>query len=248
MIERRRCPHCCRMARRAIVAEIARNMVRLKGKLVIRLVALIAIGVHELIVPVHVARLARCCDVHTGQLEVRQTVIEGCRIPGCCGMALCTVMTEIALDMVGRLHSNEVCLMALITIGVHKLIVPIQVARLALCGDMCACQREIRQAVIEGCRIPRCRCMTLCTVMAEISRYMVRRLNTDEIILMTLIAIGVDQLVVAVHVARLALCCYMRPCEWEVGCAMVERCRCPCSCGMAWGAIMAEVSRHMVRR
>jgi hypothetical protein len=107
------------------MAEIAANMVRLQWKLKIRLVALIAIRKYQLVVAIDVARLTRGRHMRSGQREVCQVVIEGCRIPGCCSMALCTVMTEISLDVVGRLYSNEVCLMALITISVHKLIVAV---------------------------------------------------------------------------------------------------------------------------
>jgi len=51
-------------------------MIRIGDPLEIRLMALVAIRVVQLIVPVHVTRLARCRCVSTSQREERCAMIE----------------------------------------------------------------------------------------------------------------------------------------------------------------------------
>ena len=64
------------MTLRAIVTEVARHVVRVCRLLELRLMALVAIGVMQLVVPVHMARLACCCNVCTRQREERRAVIK----------------------------------------------------------------------------------------------------------------------------------------------------------------------------
>jgi hypothetical protein len=52
-----RCPHACAMARSAIVTECLCDMIRICHARVIRLMALVAIRVVQLIIPIDVARL-----------------------------------------------------------------------------------------------------------------------------------------------------------------------------------------------
>ena len=60
----------------AIVTEGPRNVVRIGRVGEIRLVALIAVRVHKLIVPVHVTCLTLHSDVSPRQREARCTVIK----------------------------------------------------------------------------------------------------------------------------------------------------------------------------
>ena len=76
MAERRWCPGCRRVARSAVMAKVAGNMVRLQGNLEIRLMALIAIRVDKLVVPVHMARLTDSGHVGSGKGKRRLVVIK----------------------------------------------------------------------------------------------------------------------------------------------------------------------------
>ena len=91
--------------------------------------------------------------------------------------------------------------MTLVTICVLQLIVAIHVTCLASNRLVCTCQWEVRGAMIKGAPSPACRRVTLCAVVAEIPRNMVRVRCLLELCLMTLVALSVMQLVVAIHVA-----------------------------------------------
>jgi len=72
------------MTLRAIVTEVARNVVRVRCLLKFRRMTLVAIRVVQLVVAVHMARLARCRNVGTRQREERRVMVECCRTPSRC--------------------------------------------------------------------------------------------------------------------------------------------------------------------
>lgn len=92
----------------AIVTEVSGHMVWICRLLEIRRMTLIAVSVLNLIVAVHVARLARCCSVRTREREIRARMIERRRSPCRCCVALCAVVTEIACDVVWISYSLKV--------------------------------------------------------------------------------------------------------------------------------------------
>ena len=51
------------MTLRAIVTEVARHVIGVRRLLELRLMALVAIVVHQLVVPIRMARLALCCHM-----------------------------------------------------------------------------------------------------------------------------------------------------------------------------------------
>ena len=108
MIEGAPSPACRRVTLCAVVAEIPGNMVRIRCLLKVRLVALVAISIHQLIVPVGVARLARRCGVRACEREIRTRVIERRRSPCRCCVALCAVVTEVACHVVRICYSLKV--------------------------------------------------------------------------------------------------------------------------------------------
>jgi hypothetical protein len=69
------------MTLRAIMAEVARNVIRVCRLLELRLMTLVAIRVGQLIVAIGVARLALCCRMSPRQREPRRAVIEGSARP-----------------------------------------------------------------------------------------------------------------------------------------------------------------------
>jgi len=171
------------------VTETSGHMVRVGRSVEVSCMALVAISIRQLIVAVHVARLTRSSCVCTGQREIRRRMVEGCGTPiqGC--MALGTVMTEIPCDVVRICRAVEICSMALITIVVYQLVIPIHVARLTLHCYMGARQREVRRCVVEGSTAPIHRAMALLAVMTEISSHMIRVRRPVEIGRVALVAI-----------------------------------------------------------
>jgi hypothetical protein len=86
---------CCRcMACLALMTEVARNVVRIRSSLEIRRVALITIGIGQLIIAVCVTRLALNGLVCTRQYELCCVVIECCRLPCRRRMADGTILRE----------------------------------------------------------------------------------------------------------------------------------------------------------
>ena len=116
-------------------------------------------------------------------------------------MARLAMVAEQELHMVRVCRDLIVCLMTLITIHIHKLVVPVDMARLAGERNMCPGQWEIGQRVVKRRRRPSTRRVTLCAVVAEISRCVIRICYAAEIVHMTAVAVGLQALVLVVHMA-----------------------------------------------
>lgn len=86
---------------------------------------------------------------------------------------------------------------------------------------------EIRGIVVDCVRCPHTRTVTHCAIMRELLRHMVWTVHLLEVRLMTLVAVRVHELVVAIHVTRLALHRGVRPCQREPGGAVIKRRTCP---------------------
>ena len=65
---------------------------------------------------------------------------------------------------------------------------------------MSACQRKERRAVIKRRRTPSCCSVTLGAIVTKVSRHMIRICRLLELRRMTLVAICIVQLVIAIHV------------------------------------------------
>lgn len=147
--------------------------------------ALVAIIVHKLIIAIHMAQLTLCGNMCTGQWKTCRAVAKCGSAPVGRGMALRTVMAVVAGTMVWVRCLLVLRLMALIAIVVHKLVVAVGVAQLALCRRVSTRQREVRGRVVKRSISPvRCR-VALSTVMIEISRDMVGGSRGNERVLMT---------------------------------------------------------------
>jgi hypothetical protein len=72
------------MALRTIVAEVPHHVVRIRCLLEVRRMTLVTIRVMQLVVPVHVARLAWRCCMSACQREERCVMVECRRTPPCC--------------------------------------------------------------------------------------------------------------------------------------------------------------------
>ena len=95
--------------------------------------------------------------------------------------------------------------MALITIAIDNCVIIVGMARGTLHGEMGSRQREICRAVVERGIIPaRCR-MALTAIMTEVTRNVVRVGCLLVLRGVTLVTCRVNNSVVIVHMARLAL-------------------------------------------
>lgn len=154
MIERRWYPCCRRVARLAVMVEIRGDMVGVRRSLIVRLMALVAIGKLDLIIPVRMACRALRGRVFAGERECRDRMIECRRTPCYRRMARLAIMAEIPGNVVRIYRCLEIALMTLVTARIRKLVIAICVAPGALRGRVFPRQRECSRGMIERCRGP----------------------------------------------------------------------------------------------
>jgi hypothetical protein len=65
------------------------------------------------------------------QRKAGRAVVEGRRLPHCCGMTPRAIMTEDPGDVIRVCRPIEICCMALVAVGIHQLVVAVGMARLA---------------------------------------------------------------------------------------------------------------------
>ncbi len=164
VVEGCRLPGSRGMTRLAILTEVARDVIWIRRAIEIRAVALVAIRIHQLVIPVRMARLARGRKVRPCQREFCGAMVEGRGLPRRRGMARLAVLAEVAGNVVRIRRAGEIRAVTLIAIRKHQRIVVVDVARLALDRGMRARQREFRSTVVERGAGPRGCGMTLCTV------------------------------------------------------------------------------------
>jgi len=140
--------------------------------------------------------------VRFGERKRCQVVIEVCRFPSSGCMTGSAIVVEVTLDVIGILGRCEFVLMAIIA-GSRCAGVTGSVTRDAGCRNMRACKSESRLVVVEVCRLPGRRRMTLGTIVIEIVRGVIRVFHQSEIVLMTTIA-GSRRAGVAGRVAEVA--------------------------------------------
>lgn len=233
VIERGGHPGARCVAGLALMTEAGRDVIRIRGTLKISLMTLIAIGVGELIVSVHMTRLTRCCQMPSVQSEFRRAVIERRRLPRCRGMALRTSLGERGRLMIRIQRSRVVCLMAIDAVRREACVSIVGVTISAEYCAVCPCQLKTSSVVVEGRWSPDTRCVTRLAEMAEIRCRMIRIRRTLEVRLVTLVAVGIDQLVIVVDVARLARRRYVFSGQGEFRGVVVKRRRSPCGRRMA---------------
>jgi hypothetical protein len=148
----------------AISAELRRYVIRLRRLIEIRLMALPAIGVCEVVVSANVTRLARLRYVRSLESESRGRMIKRRRVPGRGCMAGHAVMGELRRCMIRLQRLIEICLMALPAISIRQIVVATDVTGFAGLRTMRSIQRKSGGRVVKGRRLPRgCRmaCLTL---------------------------------------------------------------------------------------
>ncbi len=162
-------------------------------------------------------------------------------------MACCAGSAEITCSVVGVRRAGEVGCMTLVTVGIRELIIPVRMACLAIDRRMRSIEGEFCRVMVERRRLPCSRRVAGQTCMAEITGDMVRIRCAGEIGCVALVAICIDQCIVAVCMACLALECLVGPAEREFRRVVIERgCR-PCRRRMACLACLGKISRRVVR-
>jgi hypothetical protein len=247
MVERRRCPIRRWVALRAIMVEIAGNVIRVRRLLEISLMALVTVCIHQLIVATNVTWLALRGNVRSGQRKLGCVMVERRRCPIRRWVALRAIVVEITGNVIRVRRLLEIRLVALIAVRIRQLIVAARVTRLALSRNMRPSQRKLGCIVIECCSRPiRC-CVTLRAIMVEIAGNVIRVRRLLEISLVALIAIRISQLVIAAGMAWLTLRGNVCTRQREQGGVVIERCRCPIGSRMTLRTIMVEVPSNVIR-
>jgi len=145
-------------------------------------------------------------------------------------MTWTAVVTEVAEHMIGIRRLGKPGLMALVAISKMQLIVAIHMARLTRCRNVSTGQREECRVVIKRRRLPHCCTVALRAIVTEVPRYVIRVRRLLKLLLMTLVAIRVMQLVIAIHMARLTRCRNVSTRRREERRVMIECCWTP-PCG-----------------
>ena len=248
VIEGRGAPGGCRVARRAIVAEICRHVIRIRRSLEIGLVALVAVGVGDLVVPVRMAVRAERGGVFAGQREMCRAVVERRGGPSARGVAGSARVTVVLCHMVRVRLRLEFRLVALVAVGVGDLIVPVCMAACALCGRVFPGQCKSRRAVVERRRSPGSCRVAWQACMTETPGDVVWRPSLCEVQRMAAVAVGRDLREFTIRVATRAQNGLMCASEREGSQVMVQACR-PgrCSDGVTSAAIDGEALGGMVR-
>ena len=105
--------------------------------------ALVAAAVDELVIPIRVTGLTCETRMSTGQRKLRRSVIERCRLPGCCGMTLRTRQWETKRSMVRIGGTVVICPMTIHTIHREPNVLVVHMTRAAANGLMRPREREI---------------------------------------------------------------------------------------------------------
>jgi hypothetical protein len=149
MIHRVRSPDARAVTGRAGVIELLSDMVRIRHLLVLRLMTLIAIGILQLVVAIHVARLTLLRDVGACQREACAAMVKRRRTPGCCRVTLRAVMVEVSCDVARIRRAFEVAGVTIKACRWQGLIVIVHMAIIAYDCLMCTGQRESRVVVTK---------------------------------------------------------------------------------------------------
>jgi hypothetical protein len=121
---------------------------------------------------------------------------------------------------IGR--TREIGSMTVDTICREACVLSIFVAVFACDCAMCSCEREFRRPMVKRGRQPDSSRMTSLTLVTETRKGVRRTRGLGIVRLMTLIAVRVGELVVAINVARLARCGEVRPRECKPGRPVIE--------------------------
>lgn len=201
VVERSRLPGSRRVTGLAGLTEIPGDVIRIRGSLEITCVALIAICVDKLVIVVRMAGHTGGGHMGARQREFGRAVVERRGCPGRRRMTRLARLAEAARHVVWVLRSLIIGGVALIAIGIDKLVVATCVTRLARDREMGTGQRKFRRAVVKGRRLPGRSRMARRAILAEIACDVVGICGAPEIGGMALSTVRVHKLIVTISVA-----------------------------------------------
>jgi hypothetical protein len=158
-----------------------------------------------------------------------------------------TILTEVVGDMVGIRRLLEIRLVALSTVRIHKLVIPIRVTAQTWYTGMVTRQRKLRQVVIETRRLPRHRRVTGLTILTKVVSNVVWIRRLLEIRLVALSTVRIHKLVVSIDMARLTWLASMSTSQREFCRVMIKCCGLPCISIVTHLAALAKITRNVVR-
>jgi len=241
------------VALRAIGGEAARHVVGIRGACEVGLMAAIArrVGAGQAVVAIDVALLALQRGVRASQGEAGGRVIERRARPGSVVVALQAVGGEPCLNVIGIRRTVVVRLMASDArgVGAGQIVIPVHVALLALQRRVRAREREAGGRVVKRGVAPRSRRVALLAGGREAGLHVIGIRRAVEVGLMAGDAsrVGAGQIVIAVHVALLALHRRVRAGQREAGGRVIERRGAPRRGVVALLAGGGEAGLHVVR-
>jgi len=172
MIEIDRQPAAGCVTLQAVMAEAVDVVIRIGHRIVITVVAGIAVG-RSIVIAVGVALYAIQRNMRPGQREQCLRMVEGGRQPGVCRMANRAVMIEV-IGYVVRLSDGVVVGFVARETICRRIIVAVRMTGLAGETGVRAGQRKSRLRVIETNRQPAVYGMALGTVVAETIEVVIR--------------------------------------------------------------------------
>jgi hypothetical protein len=137
--------------------------------------------------------------------------------------------------------------MTLHTVCVHDLVVPVHVTGQTWYSGMRARQRKLRQVVIETRRLPRHRRVTGLTILTKVVSNVVWIRRLLEIRLVALSTVRIHKLVVSIDMARLTWLASMSTSQREFCRVMIKCCGLPCISIVTRLAVLAKITRNVVR-
>ncbi len=197
-------------------------MIRILRLRKLRLVAWIAIRVHELVIAIRVAVLTLYYYMSSGEREARRRMVKRCGMPRRLHVTRQAIVTELSLLMIRICCAIEIRGMT-IPAGVRQILVLIiHVTLIARNRLMCTDKRVAGVRVIERRWEPRCACVAWSAIMIEVAQYVIRTLRLGKLRLVAWIAIRVRQLIVAVDVALYALRRCVASGQWKIRRVVIE--------------------------
>ena len=171
---------------------------------------------------------------------------EGRRTPHGGIVARCAIVVEVAKHMIRIRWLSKLRCMARIAIRVHKLIIAVRMALNTLRRDVHTRQRKIRRGMIKCCRLPGCLRVTLCAIVIELSRDVVRICCRVEGRCVAIPARHPQTLELVIDVAQIAGNCLMRSNKRECCIRMAEGRRTPHGGIVARCAVMVEIPKDVI--
>lgn len=185
---------------RAIVIELSRHVIRRLHSLIIRLMALITIGVDKFVIPIRVALRTNRRYMFSREWKLRRGVIEVRWFPGIGAVTLRAIMIESAGNVIRFRYAIEIHLMTSIAIAIRDVVITVRVTALAIGCQMFPDEWKFRRCVIE-CRWRPCGgCVAFCAIVIKLSGNVRWSLGALEIRLVALITIRIGNFIIAIHV------------------------------------------------